>query len=84
MKYTIQLLRSVKRETLLVKCLSTDHLKYTACLLEFKKTQFLEEAFSAKYLGWPTFIVMLISKIWRRIISKIGKNLQQQQQQNHM
>lgn len=43
MKYTIQLLRSVKDAILLVKCLSAGHLKYKSNLLNFKKIQLLGE-----------------------------------------
>lgn len=49
MKYTIQLLKSAKHATLLVKCLSADHLKYTKNLLNFKKIQLLEETVKRVY-----------------------------------
>lgn len=49
MKYTIQLFKSAKHATLLVKCLSADHLKYTHNLLNFKKIQLLEETIKRVY-----------------------------------
>lgn len=64
MKYTIQLLRSVKHATQLLKCLSADHLKYTPSLTKFKKIQMpkkIVNSLSDKCLGRPTFIVMYYS-----------------------
>lgn len=49
MKYTTQLLRSVKHATQLLKCLSADHLKHTPSLTKFKKIQMPEETVNRAY-----------------------------------